>query len=510
MNLKSVSSVFWVALAICVIFVGFGAFVPEQTEQVTGDITAFISTYFSWYYLLLIMVILAISVYLLFSRYSSIRLGKEDEDPEFSLPSWFAMLFSAGMGIGLVFWTTAEPISHAFNSAPVSQPGSDQAIEEALQYSFFHWGIHAWAVYAIVALTFAYFNFHKGYPGLVSATLTPLIGEERAQGIFGKMIDILAVIATVTGVAATLGFGAMQINEGLGYLFNIPSNFPVQFAIIAASTVLFTWSAWAGINKGIKRLSNLNMSLAAIVLLALFIIGPTLYILNMFTHSIGNYIANFFEMGLRLPMNDEAQMNWVIDWTIFYWAWWISWAPFVGIFIARVSRGRTIKEFIIGVLAVPSLVMFIFFTVFGASAINLEANGIAQISEYATETATFAMLEQYPFGYLMSLFTVTIVVIFFVTSADSATFVLGMLSTNGNNYPAGFVKVSWGVILSAFAVIMIYTGGVQSIQNMLIVAALPFSVVIILMTWSLFISLNEERPRYKNQGTRRLFVKKQD
>ena len=420
------------------------------------------------------------------------------------------MLFSAGMGIGLVFWTTAEPISHAFSAPPVAEPGSDQAIEEALQYSFFHWGIHAWAVYAIVALTFAYFNFHKGYPGLVSATLTPLIGEERAQGIFGKMIDVLAVIATVTGVAATLGFGAMQINEGLGYLFNIPSNFPIQFAIIAASTVLFTWSAWAGINKGIKRLSNLNMSLAGIILLALFIIGPTLYILNMFTHSVGNYIANFFEMGLRLPMNDEDQMTWINDWTIFYWAWWISWAPFVGIFIARVSRGRTIKEFIIGVLAVPSLVMFIFFTVFGASAINLEANGIAQISEYATETATFAMLEQYPFGYLMSLFTVMIVVIFFVTSADSATFVLGMLSTNGNIHPAGFVKVSWGVILSAFAVIMIYTGGVQSIQNMLIVAALPFSVVIILMTWSLFISLSEERPRYKNRGNQRLFMKKQD
>ena len=510
MKLKSVSSVFWIALSICVIFVAFGAFMPGQTEQVTGNITAFISTYFSWYYLLLIMIILVICVYLLFSRYSSIKLGKEDEDPEFSLPSWFAMLFSAGMGIGLVFWTTAEPISHAFSAPPVAEPGSDQAIEEALQYSFFHWGIHAWAVYAIVALTFAYFNFHKGYPGLVSATLTPLIGEERAQGIFGKMIDVLAVIATVTGVAATLGFGAMQINEGLGYLFNIPSNFPIQFAIIAASTVLFTWSAWAGINKGIKRLSNLNMSLAGIILLALFIIGPTLYILNMFTHSVGNYIANFFEMGLRLPMNDEDQMTWINDWTIFYWAWWISWAPFVGIFIARVSRGRTIKEFIIGVLAVPSLVMFIFFTVFGASAINLEANGIARISEYATETATFAMLEQYPFGYLMSLFTVMIVVIFFVTSADSATFVLGMLSTNGNIHPAGFVKVSWGVILSAFAVIMIYTGGVQSIQNMLIVAALPFSVVIILMTWSLFISLSEERPRYKNRGNRRLFVKKQD
>lgn len=510
MKRKTVSTVFWIALVICVIFVAFGAIVPEQTEQVTGNITAFISTYFSWYYLLLIMAILAICVYLLFSRYSSIKLGKEDEDPEFSLPSWFAMLFSAGMGIGLVFWTTAEPISHAFISSPVSEPGSDAAVDEALQYSFFHWGIHAWAVYVIVALTFAYFNFHKGYPGLVSATLTPLIGEKMAQGIFGKMIDVLAVIATVTGVAATLGFGALQINEGLGYLFDIPSNFPIQFAIIAVSTVIFTWSAWSGIDKGIKRLSNLNMSLAFFILLALFIVGPTLYILNSFTNSLGNYITGFFDMGLRLPMNDEDQMNWISDWTIFYWAWWVSWAPFVGIFIARVSRGRTIKEFIIGVLIVPSFVMFIFFTVFGASAINLELNGIAQISQYATETATFATLQEYPFGYILSLFLVVIIVVFFVTSADSATFVLGMLSTKGNIHPPGFVKASWGVILSAFAIIMIYTGGVQSIQNMLIVAALPFSLVIILMTWSLFISLSEEKPRYKNPGNKKLFIKKQD
>lgn len=510
MKQKPVSMVFWIALAICVIFVGFGAFMPEQTEQLTGNITAFISTYFSWYYLLLIMLILVVCIYLLFSRYSNITLGKEGEDPEFSLPSWFAMLFSAGMGIGLVFWTTAEPISHAFISSPISEPGSGEAVDEALQYSFFHWGIHAWAVYGIVALTFAYFNFHKGYPGLVSATLTPLIGERYAQGMFGKMIDILAVIATVTGVAATLGFGALQINEGLGFLFDIPSNFPIQFAIIAGATVLFTWSAWSGIDKGIKRLSNFNMTVAFIILAALFIVGPTLYILNTFTNSLGNYITGFFEMGLRLPMNDEDQMSWISNWTIFYWAWWISWAPFVGIFIARVSRGRTIKEFILGVLFVPSLVMFIFFTVFGSSAINLELNGIANISEYAMETATFAMLEQYPFGYLLSLFTVVIIVVFFVTSADSATYVLGMLTTNGSNNPSGFVKISWGVILSSFALIMIYTGGVQAIQNLLIMAALPFSIIIILMTWSLFKALGEEKPRYNNSRNEKIFMKKRD
>lgn len=497
-NTNKISIVFWVALAICTAFVIYGAILPKQLEQVTQTVTSFIAVHFSWYYLLLVLLILIVSVYLLFSRYASITLGKEGEDPEFSLPSWFAMLFSAGMGIGLVFWTTAEPISHAFTLTPIHKAGTQSAINDAMQFSFFHWGVHAWAVYGIVALVFAYFSFHKGYPGLVSATLTPIFGEKSMRGPIGGAIDVLAVIATVTGVAATLGFGALQINEGLNFLFKVPNNFGTQVILIIVATILFTWSAWSGIDKGIKTLSNINMGLAFLVLVGLFIVGPTLYILNTFTNGLGNYIANFFKMSLRIPSGGE-KFQWLQQWTIFYWAWWISWAPFVGIFIARVSRGRTIKEFILGVLFVPALVCFLFFAVFGASAIYLQDHHIANIAKAATETATFATLEHYPLGFILSIITLIVIMIFFVTSADSATYVLGMLSARGDINPASFVKVSWGVIMALFAIIMIYTGGTQAIQNLLIIAALPFSLVIIVMIWSLFKSLSDEKPRPSNK-----------
>ncbi|MEB6570045.1 BCCT family transporter [Staphylococcus auricularis] len=498
MRKNKLTVVFWTALIICTLFVVYGALFPKQLEAVTTEVTSFIAVHFGWYYLLLVLVILIVCVYLLFSRYSSITLGKEGEDPEFSLPSWFAMLFSAGMGIGLVFWTTAEPISHAFTQTPIHKAGTQTAINEAMQFSFFHWGVHAWAVYGIVALVFAYFSFHKGYKGLVSATLVPIFGKKAMAGPIGGAIDVLAIIATVTGVAATLGFGALQINEGLNFLFNVPSNFGVQVIIIIIATALFTWSAWSGINNGIKNLSNINMFLAFLVLIALFFVGPTLEILNTFTNSLGSYIANFFDMSLRIP-HDDDKFQWLQDWTIFYWAWWISWAPFVGIFIARVSRGRTIKEFILGVLFVPALVCFFFFAVFGASAIFLQQNGIADIAKEATETATFATLEHFPLGTVLSIITLVVIMIFFVTSADSATYVLGMLSSKGDINPRSFVKVSWGIILALFAMIMIYTGGTQSIQNLLIIAALPFSVVIILMIWALFKALGFEKPRYKQK-----------
>ena len=500
-----VSLVFWVSLFLCALFVLLGALFSKHVEKSTQNITSFIATHFAWYYLLLVLAILFVCVYLLFSRHSSIILGKEGEAPEFSLKSWFAMLFSAGMGMGLVFWTTAEPLSHAYTKSPIAHTGSNQAIDDAIQFAFFHWGIHAWGVYGIVALVIAYFNFHKGYPWLVSATLRPLFGEKLMSGPLGSLLDILAIIATVTGVAATLGFGALQINQGLNYMFDIKPSFKAQFFIILFSAFVFTWSSWTGISKGIKYLSNFNMILAFIVLVLVFILGPTLYILNTFSNGIGNYIAHFFDMSLRLPLNNETQRTWVNNWTIFYWAWWISWAPFVGIFIARVSRGRTIKEFIIGVLFVPSLVCFIFFAVFGASAIDQQQRGVANLAKEATETATFAMYQHFPLGFILSLLTLVVIFIFFITSADSANYVLGMLSTKGDNHPAAYIKVAWGIMLALFAIIMIITGGTQAIQNMLIIAALPFSVVIIFMVWSLFKALSKEHPKthlHTHQNTR--------
>ncbi|AVQ97869.1 BCCT family transporter [Oceanobacillus sp. M65] len=494
--MKSVSNVFWYALAICIAVVIWGSVSPGKLESLTSSVTTFISVNFGWYYLLIVMLMLIFCVYLIFSKYGKVKLGKEKDKPEFSLPSWFAMLFSAGMGMGLVFWTTAEPISHAFLTTPGAEPGTEQAIKDGLKYSFFHWGVHAWAVYGIVALVLAYFKFHRDSPGLISATLVPLFGEKAMEGIAGKLIDTLAVVATVIGVAATLGFGSGQITGGLSFLFGTPNTFSVQIIVLIVATILFIVSAWSGIGRGIKYLSNINMGLAFVLLLILFIVGPTLYILNMFTNTLGNYISDFFDMSLRLAPLDNDNRGWINAWTIFYWAWWVSWAPFVGIFIARISKGRTVKEFMLGVLLVPALVCFIFFAVFGVSALNLEQNGIAEISALSLETSTFGVLAEYPLGTLMSIITLFVVAIFFITSADSATFVLGMLSTNGLLNPANSVKIMWGLMQSAVAGIIVYFGGTQGLQNMLIIAALPFSIVILLMGASFFKAAHSEfKPR---------------
>jgi glycine betaine transporter len=494
--MKSVSNVFWYALAVCIAVVIWGSVSPGKLESLTSSVTTFISVNFGWYYLLIVMLMLIFCVYLIFSKYGKVKLGKEKDKPEFSLPSWFAMLFSAGMGMGLVFWTTAEPISHAFLTTPGAEPGTEQAIKDGLKYSFFHWGVHAWAVYGIVALVLAYFKFHRDSPGLISATLVPLFGEKAMEGIAGKLIDTLAVVATVIGVAATLGFGSGQITGGLSFLFGTPNTFSVQIIVLIVATILFIVSAWSGIGRGIKYLSNINMGLAFVLLLILFIVGPTLYILNMFTNTLGNYISDFFDMSLRLAPLDNDNRGWINAWTIFYWAWWVSWAPFVGIFIARISKGRTVKEFMLGVLLVPALVCFIFFAVFGVSALNLEQNGIAEISALSLETSTFGVLAEYPLGTLMSIITLFVVAIFFITSADSATFVLGMLSTNGLLNPANSVKIMWGLMQSAVAGIIVYFGGTQGLQNMLIIAALPFSIVILLMGASFFKAAHSEfKPR---------------
>lgn len=490
--MKNVTTVFWYAIVLCIIIVIWGAMAPENLKTVSAAVTAFIYDRFGWYYMIVVMAMIVFCIYLIFSPFGKLKLGKKDDEPEFSLLAWFAMLFSAGMGIGLVFFTTAEPISHAFISTPGAKPGSDQAIQDSLQYSAFHWGLHGWALYGIVALVLAYFKFYKQAPGLISATLVPLFGENAMRGMPGKIIDTLAVFATVVGVASTLGFGSAQINAGLTFLFDAPDTFWFQLLILGVATVLFIISAWSGIGKGIKYLSNINMGLATLLIITLFIVGPTIYILNMFTTTIGNYLSNFLSMSFQLePLNEDGRA-WINSWTIFYWAWWISWAPFVGMFIARVSKGRTIRQFIFGVLLAPTLLTIIFFSVFGVSAINIEQNGIAMISELTTETTTFGVLEHYSLGGIMSFVTIFVIAIFFITSADSATFVLGMLTTSGRLNPSNSVKIVWGIALSSMAAIVVYYGGVQGFQNLLIVAALPFSVIVILMGVSFYMTAKKD------------------
>ncbi len=489
---EKVSSVFWSTLVISLIMVIWGAISPDTLGSMSASAQSFISNKLGWYYLILVTLLVVFCIFIIFTPYGKIKLGKPDEKPEFTRLSWFAMLFSAGMGIGLVFWGTAEPMSHYAVNAPTAETGTPAAIKEALQYSYFHWGVHAWAIYAIVALVLAYFKFRHDRPGLISATLYPIFGD-RVNGLLGKVIDTLAVFATIVGVATTLGFGAVQINGGLSFLTDIPNSFGSQLVIIGVVTVLFMISAWSGIGKGIKYLSNANLGLAGILFLAMFILGPTIYILNMFTDTIGAYITNFMAMSFRIaPLNPENR-EWINNWTIFYWAWWISWSPFVGIFIARVSRGRTIREFLVGVLLVPSVVGFLWFSTFGISGINLQQNGIADIASLATEESLFGTLQNYPLGTVLSIVAITLIGTFFITSADSATFVLGMQTTYGSLNPGANVKLTWGIIQSAMAAVLLYTGGLQALQNVLILAALPFSIIMILMTVSFYKAIQKEK-----------------
>ncbi|MCQ6275258.1 BCCT family transporter [Bacillus sp. V3B] len=488
---NKLSSVFIYTAAVLVLLVIFGIIAPEALENVTASVQSFISDSFGWYYLIIVTLFLIVCLYLLISPAGRIKLGRPDDTPEFSRPTWIAMLFSAGMGIGLVFYGSAEPISHYAVSSPTGETGTSQAIKDSLRFTFFHWGLHAWAIYGIVALIIAYFTFRKGEPGLISATLRPIIGD-RVNGTAGKLIDILATLSTVFGVATTLGFGAAQINGGLTYLFGVPSNFWIQFIIIVIVTALFLVSALSGLGKGIKILSNTNMILAVLLLALTFMFGPSLFILNLFTDSIGSYLQFLPNMSFRLAPFNEENRAWINAWTIFYWAWWIAWSPFVGIFIARVSRGRSIREFVFSVLLIPSIIGFFWFSTFGGTAISLESNEASSISKLALEELLFGVFDHLSFGMAMSILAIILVVTFFITSADSGTYVLAMMTTNGSPNPANRIKVIWGILLTSTALVLLYSGGLAALQNAMIVAALPFSAIMILMTVSLLKALNKE------------------
>ncbi len=357
------------------------------------------------------------------------------------------MLFSAGMGIGVVFYSAAEPLSHFAISPATAEPNTDAAFKEALRESFFHWGFHVWAMYGVIALSLAFFQFRKGEPGLISATLKPIFGK-KMEGPWGIFIDVLAVFATSFGVATTLGFGAVQINAGLHYLFDLTIGIKSQFIIIAVVTVLFVASAWSGLSKGIKYLSNTNLVLAFVLLGLIIILGPTLLIFNMFTDSLGGYIANLIPMSFGTAPLDSTDRAWLDSWTIFYWAWWISWAPFVSMFIARISKGRTIREFMVGVLVAPTLLGTFWFSAFGTTAIDIQKKGITDLSILSTELTIFEMFNVMPMSLFISVLAIFLIGSFFITSADSATFVLGMQSTNGSLTPPNNVKLTWGIIQS--------------------------------------------------------------
>lgn len=484
--------VFKVSVPLAALFLLYGALAPENLALVSGVIQHLLLDTFGWFYLVSVFGFLLCAIFLIFSEYGHIPLGREGDTPEYPLVTWFAMLFCAGMGIGLVFWGVAEPSLH-FHDPPTGAGGTMEAARTALRYSFFHWGLHPWAIYTLVGLALAYVQFRKRAPGLISESCRPVLGN-RIDGPVGSAIDILAVFATVFGVATSLGFGAMQISGGLSYLAGTPNSILTQSILILVVTVLFMLSAQTGLQRGIKYLSNLNMVLALVLLSFLFILGPTKVLMQAFTSTLGSYLQNLPQMSLSLGGFEGGK--WIEDWTLFYWAWWIAWAPFVGTFIARISKGRTVREFVLGVLLVPTLFCAFWFTVFGGTAISLDINDQvavkALIDAKGREVALFAVLDHFPMGALMSTLAIFLIATFFITSADSATFVLGTFTTHGNLNPPNPVKFTWGVIQSLAAAVLLWSGGLKGLQTASIIAAFPFAVVMIVMTMSLFKSLRTE------------------
>ncbi len=488
--MRRTSLVFPASLAVVLPFVLWGAISPDSLGAAADGARGFVVDRFGWFYLLTATGLLLGVITLSASRFGKVRLGGDDEQPEFSTLAWFSMLFSAGMGIGLVFWGVAEPVAH-FGSPATAEAGGAEAARDALRYSFFHWGLHPWAIYSALALALAYARFRRGWKATISGALRPVLGD-RADGAWGSAIDTLAVVATVFGVATSLGLGAAQVNGGMAAVFSgVEISTGVQLAIIAVVTVLFLISSLTGINRGIKWLSMVNITLAMAVFTFVLVTASTGQLVGAFTTTLGSYVSELPVMSLQVGPFDDTRKQFIEGWTIFYWAWWISWSPFVATFIARVSRGRTIREFVIGVLGVPTLVSGLWFSVFGAAGILAEQRG-AGLSEQPTESQLFGLLDTLPLGLLASFAAMLLIITFFVTSADSATFVLGALSTKGGADPARPVTVVWGLLISASAAVLLVSGGLEGLQAASIVAAFPFAVVLLLTFVALVVGLRSE------------------
>ena len=483
----------------CAVFIVATMISPEGVKGVFDKLFKFFIHNFGWTYLLCVAGFVVFCFIMALGRFGRVKLGRDDEEPEFSLAAWFSMLFAAGMGIGLVFWGVAEPIYH-FAGPPFAAPKTPQAAADAMRTVFFHWGLHPWACYAVVAMMLAYSHFRKGNPALLSWVLEPLIGRERVEGLVGKSIDTLAIVVTLFGVATSLGLGAMQVSTGLHQLYGIPNTTTISIVIISVVTVLYIISAVTGVSRGIKILSNINMVLAFGLMLMMLFIGPTLYILQTLLESLGNYLHNIvwlsFFMDTTGAVEKNAGYDWIGAWTVFYWAWWLTWAPFVGAFIARISRGRTIREFVLGCLLAPTLLCAIWFSILGGSAISLEladsSVGIAAATFKDVTTAIFVLFDQYPMGGILSLLSMIIVSIFFVTSADSATYVVGMMSSGGGLNPGNGLKVFWGLLCSTIAAMLLVAGGLKAIQTVSFVVSFPFMILMVVMIAAFLRSISTE------------------
>jgi len=497
--------VFYISVGIAAAFVLAGVLFTAPFSRALAAVVGVITKAFGWGYLLTATLVLAFVVFLAFSRYGKIRLGQPGEEPEFGRFSWFAMLFQAGMGIGLVFWAVSEPLLHYTDPPPFGQapPGTPAAGSLAFQYAFFHWALHPWAIYAAVGLAIAYFSYRRGETSLrISTVFRPLLGD-RVDGPLGQAIDVLAVLATLFGIAVSLGLGTLQIDAGLGEALGLPTGVLVQLVIIGVTAVAYMLSASTPVEHGVRWLSNGSMVLAAVLLVFFIAVGPTVLQLNVLTQGAGRYLGELIPMSLNTSA--FAPNPWLSEWTIFFWATWIGWSPYVGAFIARISRGRTVREFIFGVLIAPSIFSMIWFAVLGGSAIDLDRGVGGAISAAASSdeaVGLFTFLAEYPLPIVTSLLAIVLVWIFFVAGADAGTIVLGSMSTGGTVDPRRLIKLTWGAIMGAVAAILLVAGGLDALQNAAILAAGPFTVVLIAICWSLYRALASDALEEERGGDR--------
>lgn len=477
------------------------ALFPALTNTVLNQVKQFIFVNLNWIYVWSVTVFVIFLVYLMVGRYGNIRLGRNSSKPEYSFFSWLSMLFAAGMGIGLMYFSVAEPIQHFSNE--VFAAGSQvQRAKNAQMYTFFHWGVHAWAIYGVVGLSLAYFSYRYRLPLSLRSCFYPLL-KDKIKGKWGNAIDVFALCSTFFGITTTLGFGVVQINSGLQTLNILPeSSFIYQVAIVAVLVLLAVISAVSGLDKGVKILSSVNIIAVVVLLLFVLVLGPSVYIVGSFTEGIGNYINNFFSLTFNTHVYEENTKPWFYDWTILYWAWWISWSPYVGIFIARISKGRTIREFVAAVLIIPTLFNFIWMTVFGNSAIWFDMNvaqGALSSLAHDPDALMFRFLEYLPLSSVASILTIAIIIIFFVTSADSGMFVMNSIATKNARISPKWQTIGWGVLLGGLALLLLKAGGLEALQSMTLITALPFSVIMLLFIVSLVKALSVDRSYYEQE-----------
>lgn len=486
-------AVFGITGIIVVAIVAWGLLSPTSFQPTMSAILSWVVTNLGWLFIISSTCFVLFAVWLALSRYGRIPLGADDDKPEFNTVSWIAMMFSAGMGIGLIFWGVTEPLTHFVNPPPGL---ADSKAGTALATALFHWGFHPWSMYAVVGLSIAYGSYRMGRRQLISSAFIPLLGYKRVEGPIGKVIDILAIFATMFGTAASLGLGALQIGSGIEVLGWVgKAGTLLLVAVVAVLTLAFVASAVSGVSRGIQWLSNINMVLALILAVFVFVAGPTVFILDLLPTALGDYAANLAAMSARSAAAGPETGDWLSSWTIFYWAWWISWTPFVGMFLARISRGRSIRQFVVGVILVPTTVSLIWFVVFGGAGIGQQRDGIDLYGSGEPESTLFGMLDRLPLAGLSSLLVMLLVAIFFVSGADAASMVMGTLSQRGSLFPSRWAVAFWGLSTGAVAVLMLWVGGndaLGGLQTMTIIVAAPFVIVMIGMCVSLYLDVSRD------------------